>query len=83
MGIIEAEKCMGAFKKICDQADENPLTSSEECHFWVFEQGYKAAMKDVAILKRHEVPAAVDSVTKSLMHGFNLLERFKANKLQN
>ena len=41
----EAEQCMQSFKKTCDQADQSELVSSEECNYWVFEQGYKAAMQ--------------------------------------
>ncbi len=73
-----AEKCMEAFKKICDEADQSELTSSEECHYWVFEQGYKAAILEIAsTTKRKQSASAIDLATESLMHGFNLLERFK------
>ena len=41
----EAEQCLQSFKKTCDQADQCKLVSSEECNYWVFEQGYKAAMQ--------------------------------------
>ena len=40
----EAEQCKQAFKKSCDQADQSELISSEECSYWVFEQGYQAAL---------------------------------------
>lgn len=42
---IEAEQCLQSFIKTCDQADQSELVSSEECNYWVFEQGYKAAMQ--------------------------------------
>ena len=45
LSCIEAELCMQSFKKTCDQADQSELVSSEECYYWVFEQGYKAAMQ--------------------------------------
>ena len=71
---------MEAFKKICDQADQNELISSEECHYWVFEQGYKMALQECAktaeITKLNE---SVDHATQSLMHGFNLLEQLKVS----
>ena len=43
----EAEQWMQSFKKTCDQADQSELVSSEECSYWVFEQGYKAAMQEL------------------------------------
>lgn len=45
LSCIEAEQCMQSLKKTCDQADQSELVSSEECNYWVFEQGYKAAMQ--------------------------------------
>ena len=42
---IEAEQCLQSFIKTCNQADQSELVSSEECNYWVFEQGYKAAMQ--------------------------------------
>ncbi len=69
---------MEAFKKVCDQADQSELVSSEECHYWVFEQGYKLAMQEIAsIAESTKLDESVDHVTESLMHGFNLLERLK------
>lgn len=79
-----AEKCMEAFKKICDEADQSELMSSEECHYWVFEQGFKAAIREIASTTKHKSStSAVDLATESLMHGFNLLERFKAKSAHN
>jgi hypothetical protein len=79
-----ADKCMDAFKKICDEADQSELISSEECHYWVFEQGYKAAIREIAsTTKRKHSASAMDLATESLMHGFNLLERFKTKAALN
>ena len=78
MNINEAEKCMAAFKDVCAKADQNALISSEECHYWVFEEGYKAAMLQMAAAaKLNNTNKLGDDVTESLMHGFTLLERFK------
>ncbi len=81
MNINEAEKCMAAFKDVCEQADQNALISSEECHYWVFEEGYKAAMLQMTAVAKlnntNNTNKSSDDVTESLMHGFTLLERFK------
>ena len=78
MNINEAEKCMVAFKDVCTKADQNALISSEECHYWVFEEGYKAAMLQMAAAaKLNNTNKPSDYVTESLMQGFTLLERFK------
>ncbi len=78
MNINEAEKCMAAFKDVCAKADQNALISSEECHYWVFEEGYKAAMLQMAVAaKLNNTNKPSDYVTESLMQGFTLLERFK------
>ena len=44
----EADKCMDAFKEICEEADCSELVGSDECAYWVFERGYLAAMQEVA-----------------------------------
>ena len=78
------DKYIEAFKKICDEADQSVLISSEACHFWVFEQGYKAAILEIAsTTKRKHAAAAIDLATESLVHGFNLLERFKVKNALN
>jgi len=94
MNTDAAEQCMEAFKKACDQADQSTLISSEECHYWVFEQGYKAAMQQLAAIKQNSNQTAIDLMnnnlitddlmaddvaTKNLIYGFNLLNRFKLN----
>ena len=53
LSCTEAEQCMQSFKKTCDQADQSELISSEECNYWVFEQGYKAAMQALLNKSNH------------------------------
>lgn len=48
MDDLDANACMTAFGKFCDEAERNELTSSEDYQYWVFERGYKAAMLEVA-----------------------------------
>ena len=48
MDDYDANACMSAFGKFCEEAERNELTSSEEYQYWVFERGYKAAMQEVA-----------------------------------
>ena len=48
MDDYEANACMSAFGKLCEEAERNELTSSEDYQYWVFERGYKAAMQEIA-----------------------------------
>ncbi len=49
----EADKCMDAFKEICEEADHSELVGSEGCAYWVFERGYQAGMQEMAIKNKH------------------------------
>ena len=72
----EAELCLQAFKKSCDQADQSELISSEECAYWLFEQGYKAAMQALANkTKQVNIHGPLDLVSDMLASGFTLLEK--------
>ena len=77
----EADKCMDAFKSICDEADRSELVGSDECAYWVFERGYEAAMQEMAI-KTKPVYAhqPIDMVSDMLANGFALLEESKKSK---
>ena len=44
----DANECLNAFSKLCDELDSNELVGAEECQYWVFERGYQAAMQEVA-----------------------------------
>ena len=80
LNYYQAEQCMQAFKQTCDQADRSDLISSEDCNYWVFEQGYKAAMQAVAN-KSNQVNThgPLDLVSDMLANGFALLEKTKNN----
>ena len=74
MNSVAADKCMEAFKTICDATDSSDLVSSEDWNYWVFESGYKAAMQErskTAKLNVTQKPA--DYVSQMLANGFALL----------
>ena len=48
MDDYDANACISAFGKLCEETERNELTSSEEYQYWVFECAYKAAMQEVA-----------------------------------
>ena len=48
MDDYDANACMSAFGKFCEEAGRNELTSSEEYQYWVFKLDYLAAMQEVA-----------------------------------
>jgi hypothetical protein len=47
MNNYDAEACLKAFTSLCEELDSNPLASAEDCQYWVFERGYKAAMEEI------------------------------------
>jgi hypothetical protein len=47
MNNYDAEACMKAFTSLCAEVETNPLASTEDCQYWVFERGYKAAMEEI------------------------------------
>lgn len=47
MNDYDVNACMNAFSSFCDEVERNELVSMDDCQYWVFEQGYKAAMEDM------------------------------------
>jgi hypothetical protein len=43
----DAEVCMNAFIKLCEEVENSGLVSSEDSQYWLFERGYMAAMDEV------------------------------------
>lgn len=48
MNYNEANLCMTAYSKFCDNVGRNELSNSADLQYWVYEQGYLAAMKEIA-----------------------------------
>lgn len=61
MNNYDANACMNTFSQLCDEVERRELVSAEECQYWVFEAGYKAAMdemiKTIAISKTEALTA--------------------------
>lgn len=47
MNKYDAEACMSAFGELCTEVENDRLASTEDCQYWVFERGYKAAMEEI------------------------------------
>ena len=47
MNNYDANACASSFSQLCDEADRSELVSAEECQYWVYEAGYKAAMAEM------------------------------------
>ena len=47
MNNFDVIACINTFSELCDETDRSELVSAEECQYWVFEAGYKAAMKEM------------------------------------
>ena len=48
MNDYDANACVSAFSKFCEETERNELASNEDCQYWVFERGYTAAMLEVS-----------------------------------
>lgn len=48
MNDYDANACVNAFSKFCEETERNELASNEDCQYWVFERGYTAAMLEVS-----------------------------------
>ena len=46
MTITESNLSYDAFCKLCDDLNKSELIGSEECQYWLFELGYKAALQN-------------------------------------
>jgi hypothetical protein len=44
MNNFNVDECMRAFVLFCENVEKNGLVGQEECQYWVFEQGYLAAL---------------------------------------
>ena len=47
MNDYDVNACMSAFSKFCDEVEGSELVSIDDCQYWVFERGYKAAMEEM------------------------------------
>ena len=47
MNDYDVNACMNAFGKFCDEVEGSKLVSIDDCQYWVFERGYKAAMEEM------------------------------------
>jgi hypothetical protein len=47
MNDYDANACADSFSQLCDETDRSELVSAEECQYWVYEAGYKAAMEEM------------------------------------
>ena len=48
MPYFDANACMNAFCKLCEEAVLSELITAEECQYWVFEHGFKSANASIA-----------------------------------
>jgi hypothetical protein len=47
MNLTDRNACFTAFSNLCDEASESSLLDTEDCQYWVFERGYRAAIQDL------------------------------------
>ena len=47
MNITDYSASMEAFKALCEEIENDTLIGPEECQYWVFERGYRAAIQEL------------------------------------
>ena len=47
MNDYDVNACINTFSELCDETERSELVSAEECQYWVYEAGYKAAMEEM------------------------------------
>ncbi len=52
MNNFDANACMDAFCKLCEEAVVSELITAEECQYWVFEHGYRSANASLALFSK-------------------------------
>jgi hypothetical protein len=68
MNEYDVNACLLAFTKLCEEAERSELVSSEDCQYWMFESGYKAAMEEmVAIIDAGKIEKLVLPPTASII----------------
>lgn len=57
MGNLNVDKCMHDFVQFCESSEKTGLVTDVEYQYWVFEQGYLAALSTLASLENPMMPA--------------------------
>lgn len=47
MKMTDHSASMEAFITLCEEIDVSKLANAEECQYWVFERGYRAAIQEL------------------------------------
>ncbi len=47
MNTVDNNICLEAFNNLCKELNTSNLVSIDECQYWVFERGYKAAIEEL------------------------------------
>lgn len=47
MSFNDNSAAMEAFKLLCDELERSDLMNTDECQYWVFERGYRAAIQNL------------------------------------
>ena len=47
MKLIDENICLTAFNALCEELETSKLVNLDECQYWLFERGYKAAVEEL------------------------------------
>jgi hypothetical protein len=60
MTIQESNQCLEAFNALCESLSKSNLAGTEECQYWLFEFGFRAALE-----KQHSHAAQVQHLLQA------------------
>ena len=64
MQLNDANISLQAFNALCEELNTSKLVNLEECQYWLFERGYKAAVEEliqnISVAANMQNPALLD-----------------------
>ena len=63
MQLTDENICLTAFYALCEELSTSKLVSLEECQYWLFERGYKAAVEELI----HNISVAANAQDSVLL----------------
>jgi hypothetical protein len=75
MQLIDENICLQAFNDLCEELTASKLVSLEECQFWLFERGYKAAVDELI----HNISVAANTQNPALLEQQYLAKKITAH----
>lgn len=71
MTVFDENLCLTEFSSLCDEIGDSSIIGLEDCQYWLFERGFKAALESQAAdlaLGATKTLAKIESVEKIALH---------------